>query len=430
MSKKDVNTNNQQVEQGGAYEHAFSSVPESARKSLLSLTVVLAGYPIALSNFVIGGSVGVHMNFSEAVTALIVGNLVLIAVVIITGLAAFKTGLSTSFLSRHAFGKKGSAVFSGLLILSSITWVSMNGDIFARLIKTTFSWWPIPIAITAVLCIALWTLSAVRGYKGLEFISYLGVPAALILSVVGVVAALRSGSGFEAIKAYVPSETMTFSAATSSIVGGWVFGATITPDVCRFGKSKRDVVIAGLASFIVGCFGLQFAGMLVALSTGEGDFTKAMASLGLSLVAFFAAIFCLWTTQDNNIYGASLATQNILNETKHKGKVPHSTIALTVAGIAAVLAALGIFNFILPIIQFLSILIPPVPGLIIAEMYIIKRDNSDRKINPIAIISWILAGVCSYIALRTNFFVPALIGIFTSIIFYVVFTKLFDKKTA
>lgn len=416
-------------EHDGSYEYAFSSVPASGRKKLLSLTVVLAGYPIALSNFVIGGKVGVHMPFNEALIALLVGNAVLIAVVIATGIAAYQTGLSTAFLSRHAFGKQGSSIFSALLILSSVTWISMNADIFARLIQTTFSWWPIPVAITAILCIALWTQSAVRGYKGLAFISYLGVPAALILSLGGVIAAMSNSGGMAAILQFTPAETITFSAATSAIVGGWVFGATITPDVCRFAKSRRDVVIAGTVSFVLGCFGLQFAGMLVALATGEGDFTKAMAALGLALLAFFAAIFCLWTTQDNNIYGASLAVQNILSETRAKGKIKHKLVALIIAAVAAILAALGIYDKILPIIQFLSVLIPPVPGLIIAEIFIVKRSNAQRRVNPIALVSWLLAGCCNYLALKFNFFVPALIGLLSSIILYVLLNLLIKPRS-
>ena len=301
----------------------------------MSLTAVLAGHPIALSNFVIGGAVGVGLTFDKALLALLVGNGMLIAIVILTGLMAYETGLSTSFLSRRAFGKMVLVCVFTAFGLSSITWISMNGDIFSRLIKTTFPWWPLSVPVTAIIVILIWMQSAIRGYKGLEFISYLGVPAALIMSIVGVVAALNKAGGFAVISSYVPSNPINFTAATASIVGGWVFGATITPDVCRFAKSKRDIVIAGLASFIVGCFGLQFAGALVALATGKGDFTLAMAGLGLTGVAFVAAVFCLWTTQDNNIYGASLAIQNILRETKAKGKVSHMQIAVTVAGVSA-----------------------------------------------------------------------------------------------
>lgn len=413
---------------GDIYESAFSSVPESQRKTLLSLTAVLAGYPIALSNFVIGGAAGVGLTFSKALSALLVGNGILIAIVIITGLMAYETGLSTSFLSRRAFGKNGSSVFSLLLAMSSVTWISMNGDIFSRLIKTTFPWWPISVPITAVIVILIWMQSAIRGYKGLEFISFVGVPAALIMSLVGVITALSKAGGLAVIATYVPKEPMSFTAATASIVGGWVFGATITPDVCRFARSKRDVFIGGLVAFVVGCFGLQLAGAMVAISTGQGDFTLAMAGLGLTTVAFVAAVFCLWTTQDNNIYGASLAIQNILRETSAKGKVSHMQIAMGVAGISAVFAALGIYQHILPIIQFLSVLIPPVPGLLTVEYYFVRNSKENITTNWSAIVAWLIGGTAGYISLKANFFIPPIVGMVTAGVSYFILSKLFDKN--
>lgn len=275
--------------------------------------------------------------------------------------------------------------------------------------------------------IALWTLSAIRGYDGLEFISYVGVPAALIMSVAGVIAVARTPEGFNAVFDYIPVAEMSFSAGTASVIGGWIFGATISPDVCRFAKEKSHVYIAGTVAFVVGCLGLQVAGALVAIATGHADFTVAMASLGLSLIAFLAAIFCLWTTQDNNIYGASLALQNVFEKTKLKGKVKHSYIALGIAIFAAFLAASGIFNYILPIISFLSILIPPVPGLIIAQEYFVEKSHSKMNVNSTALIAWLVAGIASYASLQANWFVPPIVGIVTSMLIYTILSKFLDK---
>ncbi|WP_373281956.1 cytosine permease [Compostibacillus humi] len=315
-----------------------------------------------------------------------------------------------------------------MLAISAVTWVSLNGDIFSRLINSTFSWWPLPISITAVLVIYMWMLSAINGYKGLEFISMLGVPAAIVLSFVGVISVGRSADGFSGVFQYVPSEPITFTTATASIVGGWVFGATITPDVCRFAKSKSHVVIAGLVAFLIGCFSFQFAGALIAISTGQGDFTLAMTALGLGLVAFFTAVFCLWTTQDNNIYGASLALQNVIKDTKYYGKIKHKHIAFTIATLGAVFAAGGIFNIIMPIIQFLSLLIPPVPGVIMAEEWFIKKPKHSFVVNHRAIIAWLIGGILGFISLRTGFFVPPIIGMFSAGIAYLpLYTSFFFK---
>lgn len=411
------------VQNDEVYEYAFEEVPKHKRKKLISLIIVLTGFPLTLLNFVYGGQVGVGLPLPNAILVLVVGNVFLITVVIATGIIAFKTGLSTAFLSKRAFGKVGSHLFSLLLAGSAITFVAMNGDIFARMIKGTFSSWPIPVSVTAVIVILVWVISAINGYKGLFVISSLGVPAALFFSLYGVYAAGLSTNWFEGVTSYVPENPITFSAATAAIIGSFIFGSTITPDVLRYAKNKLHVVITGFTAFFIGCFCLQLAGAFVAISTGEGDFTIAMGALGLGLIAFVAAVFAVWTTQDNNIYGASLAIQNIIKDTRFYGKVKHSHIAFGVAVLASIFAFGGIYSHVLPIIQFLGLLIPPVPAIIIIEEFFVKNSKSTHFVNKTAILSWFFGGVASYISLKTNFFVPPIIGILVAGILYIVLEK-------
>ncbi len=410
------------LDAGESLEYVTSSVPDSKRKSLISLTFVLAGYPIALSNFVIGGKVGVGLTFGEAVGALAVGNLFLIGIVILTGLLAFRTGLSTAFLSRRVFGISGSSIFSVLLALSAVTWVSTNGDIFARMIPATFKWWPLPVSITSVLVILMWMQSAIRGYKGLQFVSFLGVPAAIAMAVWGVGAMLMQHD-VGALTNYTPKSPITFASATSQIVGGWIFGSVITPDVCRYAQKRSHVVIAGVVAFFIGCFGLQFAGALVALATGSGDFIAAMGSMGLIYVAFVCAIFCLWTTQDNNIYGASLALQNVITNTSMKGRIKHWHIALVISGMAAILAFLGIYSYLSPAISALSVLFPALPGMLIAEVFFVKSPMDKVSVNPRALVAWFFGGLVGYVCLKYNFLVPPILNMIASGVAYVILMK-------
>ncbi len=368
------------------------------------------------------------MTFADAMIAILAADAFLITVVIITGIMAYESGLSTAFLSRKAFGKKGSSIFSLILVFSAINWVGINGDTFAKMIASTFPWWPIPISITAVIVIAIWVQSALKGYNGLEFISYLGVPAAIVLTIVCVFFVGKESQGFANVLSYIPAEPMSFTAASASVIGSWIFGCVITPDVCRFARSKKDVVVAGFTAFIIGLFGLQLTGVLVATATAKGDFVSATAALGLSLLVFICSVFCLWTTQDNNIYAASLALQNVLNETKLSGKIKHSTVAITIAAIAAAFGFMGALKYLLPIIQTLSVLIAPVPGLLVAERYIVKNSKEAKDVNYLAIIAWIGGGIGGYVALKNNFFISPVIGMITAMILYTAISLAFDKK--
>ena len=64
-------------ENSSEMEYVYDAVPQSARKSVGSILVILTGYTISLSNFVTGATVGFKMPFKEAVLACAVGNLML-----------------------------------------------------------------------------------------------------------------------------------------------------------------------------------------------------------------------------------------------------------------------------------------------------------------------------------------------------------------
>jgi cytosine permease len=429
METNTVSHNNGKVTQkaDAAYEYAFESVPMEKRKGGVSLFLVLAGYPIALSNFVTGAAIGIKMTFPQAMVAILAADAFLIFIAVITGLISYETGLSTAFLSRTAFGRKGSSIFSALLALSAINWIGINGNTFAGMIKVNFPGWPIPVSITGVIAIFLWAQSAIRGYKGLEFISFIGVPAAIILAVAGFIGVGVKSGGYSDIFTYIPSETMTFTAASASVIGSWVFGCIITPDICRYAKTKRTVFTSGISAFFLGLFGLQFCGVMVAMATKNGNFSAATAALGLGYLVFACTVFCLWTTQDNNIYGASLAMQNIFNETSFKGKIKHAWIAISIAALAAIFAFFGALSYLLPIISFLSVLLAPVPALIVAERYFVKNSKIDININPVALVSWLLGGIIGKVCLELNFFVSPVIAFIGTVIVYTILSKIFDK---
>lgn len=428
MSKESTTTAENSPAQGDAYEYAFEKVPDSQRKKAGSIFVIFAGYTISLSNFVTGTTVGSKMAFSDAVLSCLIGNLFLALIAMLLGVVAMRTGLSTAFLSRKALGARASSIFSAILAISAVNWIAVNSDTFANMIKSTFSWWPIPVGLTAIIVVALWAQSAIRGMKGLEIVSWLGVPCAIILTIACVIA-VGSKVGYGTVLSFVPEggSKLTFTSATATFIGAWVFGCIITPDVCRFAKKSSHVLVSAFIAVMLGLFGLELCGILVAAATREGSFVAATAALGLGVLVFFCAIFCLWTTQDNNIYGASLALQNIFQGTKLEGKVKHMVLAIIVAAASGIFAAVGAVKFLLPVTQALSVLLPPIPGLIVGEWFIIKNSKENRSINWVAIISWLGGGVCGYLALKNNFFISSVIGMAATIILYVVLSKLLDK---
>ncbi len=413
-----------------AYEYAFEPVPESKRKTGISLFMVLAGYPIAVSNFVTGAAVGYRMDFVQAVGAFLCADAFLIAVVIMMGLAAFATGYSTAFLSRMVFGKRGSAIFSALIVLSSVTWIGINGNTFGSMVTANFPAIAVPSVVIGVAIILVWSISAAHGYKGMEIVSWLGVPTAVVMGIVCFVMVGVQSGGYGQLLTFAPPEGMEmgFTDATASIVGSWLFGCLIAADVCRFAKSKKHVVICCAGAFLLGLFGFQLVGCIVAQIANNPNFSEATALMGLGYLVLACTMVCLCTTQDNNIYGAGLAMQNILSETPLGGKVTHTQMAVFITALSSVLALLNILDYLLPVITFLSVLLSPVPALIVSERVFVKHPKTGIMSNPVALVCWVAGGAVGQICLMANFFIPPVVSFLFTLVLYTVASKALDGK--
>ena len=426
MSKEPEKKAAEQV--GSEIEFAFGRFPADKRLLFGTILVILIGYCISLSNFVTGATVGSKMSFSGTVWSIIVGNGILAFVAVMVGIIGAKSGKTTLVLARNFLGKRSSAIMSVLIALSAINWIAVNANTFADMVLANFKWWPLPMWATAIIVVAIWAQSAIRGVKGLEFVSWLGAPAAVILAIASFVA-IGTKTGFGAVTNYVPGEAqLTFAAGSTSIVGAWIFGCIVTPDVTRYAKNGKHVAIAAPIAVYVGLAMIELVGAMTAQATGNASFVAATAALGLGILVFVCAIFCVWTTQDNNIYSASLSLQNIFVDTKLEGKVKHAVLAVIVAVLAAVFAAAGAVKYLLPIIKALSVLLPPIPAMMIAEQWCVKNSKENQTINWVGLLAWAISTTIGQICINHNFLIPAVVSMVVAFFLYWGLSKALDKS--
>ena len=317
---------------------------------------------------------------------------------------------------------------SVLIALSAVNWIAVNANTFADMVLANFKWWPLPMWATAIIVVAIWAQSAIRGVKGLEFVSWLGAPAAVILAIASFIA-IGTKTGYGAVTNYVPGEAqLTFAAGSTSIVGAWIFGCIVTPDVTRYAKNGKHVAIAAPIAVYVGLAMIELVGAMTAQATGNASFVAATAALGLGILVFVCAIFCVWTTQDNNIYSASLSLQNIFVDTKLEGKVKHAVLAVIVAVLAAAFAAAGAVKYLLPIIKALSVLLPPIPAMMIAEQWCVKNSKENQTINWVGLLAWAISTTIGQICINHNFLIPAVVSMVVAFFLYWGLSKALDKS--
>ncbi|MEG1971777.1 MAG: hypothetical protein RR315_01365, partial [Oscillospiraceae bacterium] len=191
---------------------------------------------------------------------------------------------------------------------------------------------------------------------------------------------------------FVPmtQKPLSFAMASSAVVGNYVFGCIITPDTCRFAKNRRDVSVFCPIAYAIGLFCFNVCGVIVAKAGGFGDFIRSIAVLELTIPTLFCAMFCLWTTQNINIYGGCLAIQNIFKGTALEGNVSHKTATFFIMGLACAFSVFNISSHMVTMVSGISVFMVPFPAILLVQFFFHgnKEANSDTKALTVAV--WVL----------------------------------------
>lgn len=250
---------------------------------------------------------------------------------------------------------------------------------------------------------ALMISTALFGFKGLDALSKIVTPLLFLLLMAAVVRSLGQMS-FSAAAAYENPEGFPVGAAVSMLVGAWMVGAVVLPDLSRYAITPRHGLIGGGTSFILGLIVVIIPCIFLAIANVDADIVRIIISFGWTAWALVIIVLSAWSSNDNNIYSASLSLASIFE------RVAKWQITI-VAGIAGgVLAAAGIMDQFVPFLMGLGVLIPPVAGIFATDFFLrpeaYKGDGPDTTpaFRWQAFVAWIAA---SGVAFATQ---PAEVG--------------------
>lgn len=399
-------------------DYAHEPVPDSARRGLLSMSMVMLGFTFFAASMWTGGTLGMGFKvWPDLILVVLFGNLILGVYGGFLGYAAAKTNLSTHVLARFAFGVNGSKLPSFMLAFTQIGWFGVGVAMFAYPINkfTGIPVWPLVI-IGGVLM----TATVVIGFKAIEWISKIAVPAIILLGVMSVIRAISTMGGIKPLVDTMPTNTMTVSVGVALAVGSFISGATLTPDFVRFSKTKQIGVSATVIGFTFGNSLMFIFGAVGAIATGMSDISEVLAAQGLLGAGIALLALNIWTTNDNALYASGLGLANITGLQRK-----HLTIA---AGAIGTVFALFLYNNFVGWLSFLSVSLPPIGGIIISDFYLRHKKNYPKatsenfmSINWASIIAWGLAIGVSVISPETGLLsIAPLNSIISAVVFYYV----------
>lgn len=406
-------------------------VPEEERRPWWSTGIVWVGVYICIVSILEGLCLIGGLPLHKAILAEVVGFIIFLTLMLIQGNIGTETGLSTYVLARESFGLKGSHIISLIVFLGDFGWYAIQARAAGESAATIFGWTNIPL-VSAIMGLIM-MISAIFGYRAIAFIS---VPTVIytfgIMIFLAISSVIKTGVPFAELASRAPiAEPMTFASAVAVVVGGMAIGAVGAPDIMRFSRSKKDNVKALFLMVLPVAIVQPICAMITGLCANSVDIGYVLISLG----GVFGAILIItgaWTSNDNNLYSASLALSEIT-----KGKRWKITIIIGIlASLLSALIDLSMYENIMFVIGAFAI---PVLGITVTDYYILPKIGLDRglalkageKLNPAALTAWLIGGILQslidFAVIPNPLNIPSAIitTIVTGIIYMVIMKKRF-----
>jgi cytosine permease len=395
-------------------DYPIDPVPPHARKSLLSLSVVLLGFTLFTPTMLAGAEVGAAFEFTPLLGVLLLGSVVLGLYVGVIGWIGARTNLTTVMMARYAFGHRGAKLASLLLGGTQIGWYGVSVATFALLTAQAFGWEG-DLAVRALMVaggIAM-GITAYYGYRGMYVLSVVSVPLLVVLAVWVAWASLSEAGGPAGLKAITPEETMPVTAAVTVIVGTFASGGTQAPNWTRFARNPGSGFWACIVAFFVGQLLMLFCGAIGAFAFAEGDFVLVLFQMGLVVWGLVFLVANLWTTNDNTAYNFGVAGAELFSSRTKKPWVVAGVV------IGTLLAVTGIYDNLLDFLIWLGILIPPLGGVIIGAFLGAWRSGLPSPATQPAVrwdnlAVYVVACAAAWAANEWDWFIPPVVGIAVS----------------
>ncbi|MBR2282608.1 MAG: cytosine permease, partial [Spirochaetales bacterium] len=258
-------------------DYAESAVPSSARRSFLTMFMIMLGFTFFSASMWVGQQLADGLDLGGFIGALIFGGAILAVYTGLLGYVGAKTGMSLDLLSRKAFGKRGSYLPSAMIAFTQIGWFGVGVAMFAIPVANELLGGSVAaewiLVIVAGICM---TASAYFGIKSLTIVSYIAVPCVAILGTVAMIMAVARGDSTLVDQFAKSSGSLTVIGGAGLVVGSFVSGGTATPNFTRFARNGKAGVITTVIAFFIGNSLMFFFGGISSIYVGGNDIFEVM----------------------------------------------------------------------------------------------------------------------------------------------------------
>ncbi len=413
---------NSQIEAAG-----LNAIPIEERKSWPGIAFIWAGSCCCVPALMVGAGITMGLSFGMAALAMIIGYGVCVVMMILMSILSSDRGVPSVVAISSAFGKTGSSKLVSLIIVVCYTcWFGFQGvvcgEAFASILQSFGI--PLPGTVSTIIWGLIMCVTAVFGYSWIEKLNIVAVPALIIILVYAMVVVFGNPESAVKIANHVPMTQSSMIASVGTAIGGFASGATLSGDVTRYSKSRKDVIISSIVGVIPVGVGTMLAGAILAIHSGAlgmdtDSIVTMLSSVGSPILGLLVLVLATWTTNVGNAYSTGFALLNLTGANDNMR--PWFTLGVGVTG--TLMAVGGIINYFNSFLNILAVFIPPIVGVVAVDYFILKKGNpaawaEKQGVNWAGVISWAAGSLIAL--LLPSFLIPTLNAIVISCVLYLI----------
>ena len=362
-------------------------VPQELRRPWWNIFSVWVGFIIVVGIMAIGGGMAAAMDLRELLWAVLVGNVILGLLAALSGYIGAQSGKSFAQLCCDIFPGYSGRIVCLYAPVTLVGWYSIECAIFGSLIGHILGLNSIMSKFAMAASAAVFCITTYIGFQGLRWLSFVLVPTIVVLGGYAFVYVVATGSGHFA---FGPTP-ITFNEGLGLVIGSWALGVVAAyPDLARFARTAAvgawmgflGILVFNSLNFLIGAAG--------AALSGQYDPALILLAAGVPILAIVMGVGNVWTTNDANLYSASLGISRALP----LGRRP---AVLICAAISVVIAFFNPaeFSIFFVFLGLLGTTAPALGGVVLGGYFLIR--NSQVMTSPVpAWLGWVAGSIISY----------------------------------
>ena len=405
VSRHDFVELHDDVSDSPLWNHDLAPTPLSRRTwSTYNIAALWIGMSVVITTYTLAsGLMAQGMTWAQALTTILLGNVIVLIPMILNAHAGTKYGVSFPVLCRASFGVKGANIPAVLRAIVACGWFGIQtwigGLALDALMTALLPSWGTMAYGKAIAFGVFWLLQVViilRGTEGIKVLESWSAPLLLAGGLALLWWAVRNGGGMANIlgeSSKLRGGTTTpfwtlFPAALTANVGYWATLSLNIPDFTRYAKSQRSQAMGQALGLPTTMTLFAFIGVAVTSATivvfGKAiwDPIQLVSMIGSPAVIVFGALVVLAAQITTNMAANVVSPANDFSNLAPR-KISYVMGGLITAVIGILMmpwklysdAAAYIFTWLIGY----SSLMGALGGILIADYWILRRQQLSLK---------------------------------------------------